>query len=72
MITSYLGAGLSLVLGVPVVAAVLALVAAAAAVVALAAALAAAAAAAPPIITSLTKLYTVEDAWREWKEGLAG
>ena len=26
----------------------------------------------PPIVTSLAKLFTVEDAWREWKEGFAG
>lgn len=26
----------------------------------------------PPIVTSLARLYTVEDVWREWKEGLAG
>jgi Transcriptional activator of glycolytic enzymes len=27
---------------------------------------------APPIVTSLSKLYTVKDVWREWKEGIAG
>ena len=26
----------------------------------------------PPIVTSLAKVFTVEDAWREWKEGLGG
>lgn len=27
---------------------------------------------APPIVASLAKVFTVEDVWREWKEGLAG
>jgi len=27
---------------------------------------------APPILTSLTKLFTVKDIWWEWKEGVAG
>jgi Centromere DNA-binding protein complex CBF3 subunit, domain 2/Transcriptional activator of glycolytic enzymes len=26
----------------------------------------------PPVYTALAKAYTVADAWREWKEGLAG
>lgn len=26
----------------------------------------------PPVYTELAKAYTVRDAWREWKEGLAG
>ena len=26
----------------------------------------------PPIVTSLAKVFTVRDAWREWKEGLGG
>jgi hypothetical protein len=26
----------------------------------------------PPIYTELAKAYTVQDAWREWREGLAG
>ena len=27
---------------------------------------------APPVVTSLAKVFTVQDAWREWKEGLGG
>jgi hypothetical protein len=57
-ITGYLGAGPSLVLGVPA--------AAPAAAPAVAAALTPVSQpAAPPIITSLAKVYTVEDAWRK-------
>ena len=26
----------------------------------------------PPVYTELAKVYTVRDAWREWREGLAG
>ncbi|KAK3906347.1 hypothetical protein C8A05DRAFT_29789 [Staphylotrichum tortipilum] len=26
----------------------------------------------PPVVTSLAKVFTVQDAWREWKEGLGG
>lgn len=63
-ITGYLGAGPSLVLGVP---------AAPAPAPALAPELALVSQpAAPPIVTSLAKVFTVEDVWREWKEGLAG
>jgi hypothetical protein len=25
-----------------------------------------------PVITALAKAFTVRDAWREWKEGIAG
>jgi len=28
--------------------------------------------AAPPVVARLAKIFTVEDAWREWKEGLGG
>lgn len=26
----------------------------------------------PPVVTALPKVYTVQDVWREWKEGVAG
>jgi hypothetical protein len=25
-----------------------------------------------PVVTALSKAFTVRDAWREWKEGIAG